>query len=299
MNINNTLNITQIQRFCMHDGPGVRTTVFMKGCPLKCKWCHNPETQEYRKQLLFYSNKCIGCKACETACPANAHIVGKTHYIKREKCILCGDCIKNCPTKALQISGQDMTIEEILSVVEKDRAFYGQNGGVTLSGGEPLFQEEKTLSLLKACKNSGLSTAVETCGFAKEEIISDVVPFVDLFLFDIKDTDEKRHKLYTGVSNEKILNNLKLINEKNAKIRLRCILVNGINTDDKHYKEIANIAKKINNLDGVEFIPYHAYGGVKSKHIGRQDSARKEWIPDEKQIEQAKTVLKDRAVIVI
>ena len=199
------LKVTEIQRFCMHDGPGVRTTVFLKGCPLNCEWCHNPETKKGSAEILFYKNKCIGCKSCVSVCTQNAHEIGNTHEIDRQKCIVCGECAKICPTNAIELSGKDMSVNEILSIIEKDKAFYGKVGGVTLSGGEPLLQKDNALELLSACKNVGLSTVVETCGHVDSEVIKKAVPLVDVFLWDIKDTDSVRHKKHTGVGNELIL----------------------------------------------------------------------------------------------
>ena len=291
MNTEIKLKVTEIQRFCMHDGPGIRTTVFLKGCPLRCAWCHNPETQKNGAELFFYQNKCIGCGGCIGVCPQGAHAMEKQRIVDRKKCTLCFDCSKHCPTGALDICGEDMSIEAILSVLEKDKAFYGENGGITLSGGEPFTQKEATLALLKACKEKGLHTAVETCGYADSYVIRNSAPYVDLFLWDIKDTNSPRHKQYTGVSNEIILKNLSLVNEMNAKIRIRCILVNGVNTDECHYSAVADIAKTINNLDGVEWIPYHAYGGTKSVFLGGEDNGRKEWIPSDQQLAFAKKFL--------
>lgn len=298
MSIEIKLNVTEMQRFCMHDGPGVRTTVFLKGCPLHCAWCHNPETQKFKSELLFYSNKCIGCTACESTCPNGVHSLNKKHLIDREKCVLCGECVRNCPTCALEKCGEEYTAEEILSVVERDRAFYGEGGGVTLSGGEPFAQGEGVIELLKACKGNGFSTAVETCGYADSRVILAALPYIDLFLWDIKDTDSARHKRYTGRDNEKILKNLSLVNEMNARIRLRCILVSGVNTDEDHYSAIAHLAGKIKNLDGVELIPYHAYGGTKSVFLGGEDSGRKEWIPDTAELETAREILKKQGIYV-
>ena len=292
------LRVTEIQRFCMHDGPGIRTTVFLKGCPLRCAWCHNPETQKYKSELLFYPKKCIGCFACEISCPNGAHILKETHQINREKCISCRKCVENCPTGALEICGKETSIEEILSIAEKDRAFYGNDGGITLSGGEPFAQGKAVTELLKACKEKGFSVAVETCGYADSDVILAALPYIDLFLWDIKDTDGVRHKQYTGVENDKILKNLSLVNEWNAKIRLRCILVNGVNTEERHYAAVAELASRIHRLDGVEFIPYHAYGGTKSVFLGGGDSGRKEWIPVTAELEIAKTILKTRKLFV-
>ena len=295
MNTEIKLKVTEIQRFCMHDGPGLRTTVFLKGCPLHCAWCHNPETQNFKSELLFYSSKCLCCAACEVSCPRGVHNLNDTHLIEREKCTLCGECAKSCPTGALKLSGSEYSVEDILSIAEKDRAFYGESGGITLSGGEP-FAQEAVIKLLKSCKESGLTTAVETCGYADPEVMRAATPYIDLFLWDIKDTDSARHKEYTGVGNERILNNLAVINSMNAKIRLRCILVSGVNTDDHHYYAVAELARRINNFDGIEIIPYHAYGGTKNVFLGGEDNGKKEWIPTEKETERFRSVLKEKGV---
>jgi len=299
MNTDIKLKVTEIQRFCMHDGPGVRTTVFLKGCPLRCAWCHNPETQKGFAELLFYPQSCIGCMNCFNFCSNGAHFIEDVHTVDRNKCISCFTCSENCPTGALEVCGKDMRIEEILDIVEKDNAFYGESGGITLSGGEPFAQKEVTVELLKVCKERGISTAVETCGYMDSDILKTSIPFVDLFLWDIKDTDENRHKLYTGVSNRLILENLKIANELKAKIRLRCILVNGVNTDEQHYNRIAEIANSLDNFDCVEFIPYHAYGGTKSVFLGFDDSGKTEWIPTENEVLKAKEILRNRGVTVI
>ena len=292
MNTEMKLRVTEIQRFCMHDGPGIRTTVFLKGCPLRCAWCHNPETQKSSAELLFYQNKCIGCGECIISCPQGAHAIEEQHVIDREKCILCAECAKGCPTGALEICGNKYTVTEILSVIEKDRAFYGNIGGVTLSGGEPFAQKESTVALLKACKEKGFHTAVETCGYADAAVLCAAIPFVDLFLWDIKDSDNERHKKYTGASNQKILDNLLLADAMGANTRLRCILINGINTNEAHYHKIAKIASSLSHCEGVEWIPYHAYGGAKNMFLGGWDSGRKEWIPTPEQMEKAKASLK-------
>ena len=279
-----SIRVAEIQRFCMHDGPGVRTTVFLKGCPLRCAWCHNPETQSDAPQILFYPNKCIGCRACAEACRAGAHTSGG---FERDKCILCGGCVNACPSGALARCGRDMTLEQILEMVEKDRAFYGNNGGVTLSGGEPLAQKE-AIALLKKCRDNKINTVVDTCGFFDEATLRAALPFVDLFLWDIKDTDDARHRQFTGVSNKKILKNLSLANETGARIRLRCLLINGVNTDERHYSHLADIARGIKRLDGIDIIPYHAYAGTKATFLGLPDNGKTEWIPSKEQIAHAK-----------
>ncbi len=291
MSIEKILRVSEIQRFCMHDGPGVRTTVFLKGCPLRCEWCHNPETQKKRSELLFYKAKCIECGACASVCPSSAHSLEGGHALKREMCASCFRCAAVCPALALDVSGKDMSVSEILDAVMRDRAFFGELGGLTLSGGEPFFSGDAVIALLREARKKGISTAVETCGYAETELLATSVPFVDLYLYDIKDTDSERHKRYTGVSNEKILENLFLLDGLGARIRLRCILVNRVNTDNSHYLNVAEIAKKLHNLEGVELMPYHAYGGGKATFIGLCDNGREEWIPTEDQINEAREMI--------
>ena len=296
MNTDNKLTISEIQRFCMHDGPGIRTTVFLKGCHLRCAWCHNPETQKPRQEILFYSKKCIGCRSCERVCSDNAHVFGEQHMLDREKCVACGDCVIQCPTDALALCGKPYTVEELLSIIERDRAFYGNDGGVTLSGGEPLLQGKTAVDLLKACQARGISTAVETCGYVDADTVLSAIPHTNLFLWDLKDTNDTRHRQYTGASNKKILDNLAAADACSARIRLRCILVNGVNTDEAHYREIAEIAASLSNCEGVEFIPYHADSGTKAVFIGKKDNGRSDWIPQAEQLEKAKRILKDRSI---
>lgn len=294
---NITYTVAEIQRFCMHDGPGVRTTVFFKGCPLRCAWCHNPETQAPEKQLLFYSKKCIGCALCAEACKEHAHKLTDIHEIERERCIVCGECVEACPAAALEISGREMTAEEIVAEAERDRAFFGDLGGVTLSGGEPFFREGIG-ELARAIKKAELSLAVETCGLSSPQRITDAAPFVDLYLFDLKDTDSERHKAYTGAPLEPILSTLRLIDELGGRIRLRCILVNGVNTDARHYENIERIAAGLHNLEAVELIPYHAYAGTKATFLGGEDNGRVDWIPEDEQLRLAREII-SRSVKVI
>ncbi|MBR6739574.1 MAG: glycyl-radical enzyme activating protein [Clostridia bacterium] len=292
------LRVTEIQRFCMHDGPGVRTTVFLKGCPLRCEWCHNPETQKAASELLFYENKCILCQSCAEVCRNQAHTVSSSHLIDRSICRSCFSCTDNCPTGALEVCGREMTVEQILSEVEKDRAFYGQNGGVTLSGGEPLMQKE-VLPLLKACKANNLTTVVETCGYADTDLLTAASAYVDLFLWDIKDTDPERHRRYTGVSNEKIIQNLRTADAAGVPTVIRSILVSGVNTERDHYLRLADLSLGLKHTKGVELIPYHAYGGSKATFLGGRDNGRTDWIPSASELELAREVLCEKGVNIV
>lgn len=287
------LRVTEIQRFCMRDGPGVRTTVFLKGCPLRCAWCHNPEGQRAEGELLFYANRCIECRLCLKACPRGAHSFAEGHRIDRTACVLCGACARECPTAALSLCGREYTVDELMREIEKDRAFFENGGGVTRSGGEPLMQGEAVIRLLKACKSRGISTALETCGYVGEDTLRASIPLVDLFLWDVKDTDSQRHRRYTGVGCEEILDRLALADSLGARTRLRCILVHGINTHAEHYGRVAELLSSLRHCEGVDWIPYHAYGGGKATFLGREDNGRTEWIPTAKEIEEAESMTKN------
>ncbi len=284
MNTDRCLRVTEIQRFCMHDGPGIRTTVFLKGCPLSCTWCHNPETQSYGPELTYDAKCCIGCGQCG-ACPYGVHTFMPNHQLKRTLCVSCGLCEAHCPTQALAISGKAYSLSELLDVVLRDRPFYGLEGGVTLSGGEPLAQGENVIEFLRRCKEEGISTAVETCGYVNPVLLAQVIPFVDLFLWDVKDMHLERHREYTGVSNTPILDNLKYADRLGAKTRLRCILVNGINSTEHHYSQDGAFVQNLAHCDGVDILPYHGYGGGKCILLGKPDNGRMEWIPNRNQID--------------
>lgn len=299
MDLHTPLPVTEIQRFCMHDGPGVRTVVFFKGCPLRCAWCHNPEMQKGEQEILFYESRCIFCGACASACPAGAHGLHPERIFDRDRCVACGKCVHVCCTEALTAVRRDMTVEEILAAVEKDRSFYGETGGVTLSGGEPMTRPAGVLRLLEACRGVGLHTALETCGEFPYIFVPLLVKLTDLFLWDVKDTDDDRHKVYTGVSNRRILDNLRLADRLGGRTRLRCILVEGVNTVEAHYEALSSLALSLKHCEGVELLPYHAYAGSKMLPLGRPDNGRAEWIPDRGTVEAAKAHLTARGVRVI
>ena len=259
------------QRFALHDGPGIRTVIFLKGCPLSCKWCSNPESIKLQPQLSFAEDKCGDVKDCFTVCPED--VFSERFWKPRvdySKCTACGKCLEVCPTGALKIYGYVADSDEIIAEVLRDREYYeNSGGGMTLSGGDPIFQFDFTLDLLQKAKQAGIHTCIETAGFAEGEKFEQLIPLTDLFLFDYKITDDSDHQYYTGVSNQKILKNLDLILERGGKVVLRCIVIPGVNDNGEHFKAIANLSQH-ENVKQVEILPYHEYGKHKYKQLGKE-----------------------------
>ena len=267
-----TARIVNIQRFCTHDGPGIRTTVFLKGCPLSCLWCQNPESRESSRELSFNRVVCSLCGNCVGACQNRAHhIAGHDHSLDRSRCRRCFRCVEVCPTGALEIVGQDMTVDEVLREVVKDRVFYdASGGGVTLSGGEPVASLDFVLALLSAVRKVGIHTCVETSGYGAREDLLNLSRFVDLFLWDIKSTNDEDHFRHTCVRRQPILDNLRAVDEAGVKIVLRCPLVSEMNMTREHFDNIAALAVNLRNCMGVQLLPYHSFGIVKAEQIGRK-----------------------------
>jgi len=265
-----TGRLFDIQRFSVHDGPGIRTTVFFKGCPLRCLWCHNPEGIRMGDELSFLPDKCIGCGWCFSVCENHAHqMIDGQHVLDRDKCTICGRCAEKCHAAALEIVGRTATVEETLAEVLRDRPFYETSGGgMTLSGGEPLMQIDFAVALLQAAKGEGLHCAVETCGQVAWKCFERIVPYVDLFLFDIKETDTVRHEQYTGAGNEQILDNFRRLYDTGADILLRLPIVPGLNDRDEHFRAAAELVAQLPDLLGVEIMPYHRLGLSKRQRFG-------------------------------
>ncbi len=257
--------VFDIQPCSIHDGPGIRTTVFLNGCYLRCKWCQNPESFSLKPVLSYSADKCTGCGMCLTVCPNNAITLqpdGKTKN-NRELCDACGACVTVCPANARSIIGKSYTAQEILEIVEKDRVFYeGSGGGVTLSGGEILFQNDFAREVLKLCREAGLSTAVETTGHADWEKVRDVLQYADVVLYDLKHMDSDRHKEATGVGNRKILENIKLIkHELKKEIYIRIPVIPGFNDSSENLMETATfIREELGQDTKINLLPYHRLG---------------------------------------
>lgn len=258
-----------IQRYSLHDGPGIRTIPFLKGCPLACKWCSNPESQRPQPEIIFQKSSCIQCGKCFEACRFGALSSQNPYFVDRQRCTDCGECAKVCPTGALLMKGKRMTVWEVVQELQKDENVYRRsNGGITLSGGEPLSQPEFARELLRACKEKGWHTAMETTGLAPKEVIESVFPFVDLALTDIKAIDPAIHKEATGVANQMILENLIKISYI-TQVSVRIPLIPGVNDDLDSIRAIAGFAKLMNNVETIHILPYHNYGENKYALLGR------------------------------
>lgn len=270
-----TGRIFDIQRFCIHDGPGIRTTVFLKGCFLHCKWCHNPESISPASQLSFIPDKCIGCGECVKACPkgALAGNRGGKAVLGRSYCDPCPACSQVCDAQALELVGRDAAVEEVLAVVLRDRDYYAASGGgLTLSGGEPMFQPEFAEALLRGARTHRLHTCVETSGFAEWKFFERLLPLVDLFLYDWKETDPQLHESFTGKPNQVIRENLRRLHEGGARILVRCPVIPEYNARKEHLDGIAALSREMPRLLGVELLAYHRLGRSKLRRFGFQDN---------------------------
>ena len=260
--------IFNIQRFSLHDGPGIRTTIFFKGCHLNCWWCQNPEGLNSNKEVFISTTKCIGCNSCLETCSEKAiSINGQEPFIDRNKCKLCMACIDLCPTGALEAIGTEMTINQVADEALKDRIIYEESGGgVTLSGGEPLLQLNFVTDLLRKMKELDINTAVETSGYVSLEALKEVYPWTDLFLYDIKLLDPLLSKKYTGISNKSVIENLKHLSQNGKPVAIRMPLIPGINDHRDHLHLVAEVLKE-NGINELELIPYHNLGVSKYRGL--------------------------------
>lgn len=281
-----TGKIFEIKRFAVHDGDGIRTTVFLKGCPLKCIWCHNPEGIGFKNQLAYYAHKCISCGECVSVCFEGAHKMSDgRHLLDREKCIACGKCADVCLGDALKFYGTDMSTDELVEKLLEDRDFYETSkGGVTLSGGECLMQADFCRELLMKLKENGIHTAVDTCGYVARESIDKVLPYTDIFLYDLKAFDEDVHIKCTGVSNKIILDNLKYIDSLGKQSEIRIPYVPEYN--DNQIEKIAGFLKGLNNVTKVRVLPFHNYAGSKYESLDMENNMPSV-IPNDEDLQRA------------
>jgi pyruvate formate lyase activating enzyme len=257
--------VFHFMRFAVHDGPGIRTTVFFKGCPLACRWCHNPESQAFAPEALYYPERCIHCGDCLRACP---------NGVTGEACRMCTDCAPVCPAEARRVAGRDMTRSEILREIERDRIFFDESGGgVTFSGGEPLAQPELLEAMLQACRERGLHTAIETCGAVPRAVLLRVASLAGLVLYDVKLLNAARHREYTGAGNRNILENLAMLVESGANVVARIPLVPGINDSPADIRDFRDYFTRVRPAR-IHLLPYHRAGSEKYQRVGR------EWMMD-------------------
>lgn len=277
--------VYSIQRYSIHDGPGIRTLIFFKGCQMKCPWCSNPESQNSCREIAFSAGKCRDCGKCAKVCAPGAIDLQAQNRIDRSKCDLCGLCVRSCPNEAYTIFGKWMTVDELIAEVEKDRPFYRKSGGgITVSGGEPTLQYEFIREFLKECKNRGLDTAIETHGYAQWNIIESLAPYIDLFQTDIKHMNSELHEKVTGYPNNQILNNIRsLAIDAKKKVAIRIPLIPGFNDTDENIQAVAEFARQINAggyLHMVHILPYHAMGQSKYEALDRIYSMKGVRTPD-------------------
>ena len=261
-----------IKRYSINDGPGIRVTLFFKGCPLSCRWCHNPESRSFKAEKMYAKNKCIGCSSCVDICPENA-LVLTAEGIRTDfsKCTLCGQCAVVCPTKAMEMSGREYSEEEVMSVIRKETAIMDSSGGgVTFSGGEPLAYPKELKKLLVKCGVEGIHRAVDTSGYAKKSVIDDILPHTDLFLYDLKHLDADIHRKWVGADNEQILENLRFIAESDKAYHIRIPLIEGVNAKDENIIATIDFMKSLKRApDRVGLLPYHNIATNKYDKLGR------------------------------
>jgi len=263
--------IFDIKKFSTHDGPGIRTTVFLKGCPLSCWWCHNPESQRIFREKLFAVSRCIGCKECLAACPEQAIREMEIGLCTDpEKCLLCGSCADVCLAEACEMTGRELTVNQVMAEIEKDTVFYDESfGGVTFSGGEPLAQPDFLFALLKACRDRQIHTALDTSGFSTWDVLDRIRHHVDIFLFDLKLMDDESHRKFTGVSNRPILDNLRALSSEGHRICIRLPVIPGITDDEDNVSAIGVFAAEMPSKPRIDLLPYHHSAAAKYERLGK------------------------------
>jgi pyruvate formate lyase activating enzyme len=293
-----TGHVFDIKRYSIHDGPGIRTTVFLKGCGLRCQWCHNPESVDARPELMHWPSRCKRCLACIQACPTDALSTDGTGavLVDRSKCDLCGRCAEACLYDAMQVIGREMSVDEVLAEVERDRIFFEQSGGgVTLSGGDPLIQAAFAEAVLGACRSRGLHTALDTAGLAADGTLDRLARQADLVLFDLKVIDAETHQAFTGVSNAPIIENLKALAASGREIWVRIPLVHGVNDDDGNIRRTIDLVRSLGAVRRIGLLPYHPGGLEKARRIGRESGFRRFESPSEERLAAIEAAFREAA----
>jgi pyruvate formate lyase activating enzyme len=285
--------IFAIKRYALHDGPNIRTTIFFKGCPLACHWCHNPEGIDFKIKILTLTGKCVGCGECADSCRENAlQLTAQGIHRETGKCTLCRTCVETCPALVHESTGWQATTDQLLIEIKKDLPFYDQSGGgVTISGGEPLCQPESLLALLQGCGALGIDRTVDTSGFAPTEILMRIAEHTELFLFDLKHMDNKLHRQYTGVANDLILRNLQTLSGSGQPVRVRLPLIPGVNDDEKNIRETGSFIAGCKGIQGIDVLPYHPSATAKYKKLGLEYKGKKITAPSQEQVSRTVQLL--------
>lgn len=290
--------VTDIQRFSLSDGEGIRTTVFLKGCNMHCTWCHNPETLSAKSQLMFYENRCIGCGKCFEVCPTQSHkVVDGKHIIDRQTCVSCGKCAEVCYAEALVMCGKEMSIREVLSQVIQDKAYYDDsNGGVTISGGEVLCNADFAKELTDACHKENINVAIETNLSFPIKSVFNLLSSVDSIMCDIKIFDDEKHKQYTGISNKTVLENVKELDSLGIPYIIRTPLIPGVTATKENIESIAEFIKPLNNLKRYELLNFNPLGEAKYRGLDKENKFEKDRPLMESDLEVFKKIVQDKGV---
>lgn len=285
--------IFDIKRYAIHDGPGIRTTVFLKGCPARCLWCANPESQSFAPEVAFLESECIGCGRCLETCPNGAISMVEGHrFLDRASCTACGKCVEACPAEALELMGREVTAESLYEEISSDRPFWERSGGgLTLSGGEPLAQGGFALNFLKKCKEHHVHTAIETCLHAPKEVLESIAPYLDYVLCDMKVMDDEKHRRYTGVGNGLIKENLAFLLERPGDVLVRMPLIPGVNDDEENLTALAAFINGHRPGAKLELLAYHRLGEGKYARLGRDYEMPETIPPTKEEVEQAEEFL--------
>ncbi|MBQ6582496.1 MAG: glycyl-radical enzyme activating protein [Mogibacterium sp.] len=283
--------VSEITGFSTKDGPGIRTSVFLKGCPLRCKWCSNPETFAKEQMLMFMQNRCVGCGACEEACPEGAirHGVRTMFRIDRKKCTRCMECVDVCLHNAFRVSGQYYTVEDLMKVILRDKIFYGEDGGVTIGGGEPLMSAEFVLEIFRQCRENEVGTVLDTTGYGDTAKLREILQYTSMALLDLKVMDEEKHLAWTGVSNKKILENGKIIMET-VPTRISVPFIHGVNSDPENVRATAAFAKEHGAI-AIDLNPLHTLGKGKYHFLGKRSPYGRLEAPSEEELQEAAAII--------